>query len=1587
MTASTLPKPPKPESASFADHVLPDSTSQTGHPNKRLWTILLYLCGDYEPIHSAITEAAKHLEDVDIGNNCHLAIYRDRPDGARRYLSTQGEIEPLNKMNSGHAGTLEEFMQRAVQACPSERIALIFAGSGMEEPTSENEDADADRHYRRLFAFCNDDTDKDALDPVEVRELLEHFVERRGGRPIDVIGFDMSSMQYLEMAYQFEGLATFMVASQNNFPAPSWPYYDLIQEWGSRCHKPEESPSGKAPAPKRGGETASELASAKDFALTCVDVAGRAIDRNDLLKPSVTALDLRQLELVTRSLDTFFVAFMGMLGNKVVWAARDQAFHELLVAHYQNIELNDDANRTRLISFDLYELLQTICDQLSNEIGDPGRDAETNAIDFWYREELRQLHDPAKDCLNPIHEKRLEQQRKPSAEEARLNASETHRMGNKKAASKLKSRRNGSHDRLTLERVGDQLYRTQSELFSHKASHYTLVQKEFEGDLQTLGERLEDKLTKVKTLEKKERESGKPPSQPHFRDILERMLASYRLMDVEAIKADMEGAKHLLRIAREVAKLVHPTRKPTLDRTPFIIAAKPIHEAKCGVSIHRPEHLDRIRVNSQYLDLDFHRNVHWVSLLGAITLIRQHPGSMWKLISSLLATAGGAARSDLIERLVGPHSVMSGLGSQFKALKKPPCITLEITRGDHDPFLDADPITNADEEDGSGTYRLRLESSRRGATVSEHKSCVNQRTINNTLERLEELLQADRSESKDLHSLRSLGRTLGEDIVQRLNDNLRQEWNDWVLEDEDIVLHLQLQLSPQLMRFPWELMHDGKKFFGERYAMGRQVYMRSGLSKQLRQRETQGVRILIIGDPEFDAQTGKDFRQLPGAREEAKEVADQFERLGRELRGALDFARDRDVFIQEEITTQHFRELLREGGYDIIHFAGHALYDEKEPERSAWLFSDGPLWALEIRNTLARCESVPWLVFANACESSMGASKPTHYQSNVYGLATAFINEGVSAYLGPLWPINDAVALRMATDFYEELLLQRASLGEALRSAKRLAKDATLGATSALTGLSWASLVLYGDPTLKLLDSLGASAGPAKPLNREDLQIQEERDLRAKRRHSRRRYYTASGKPARPIQASVEETQRLVARADMELDLVNTKRTNSPPPPGKRVLELVEVNGARYWQYVNDRNEGVRQLPHSSVWKKLSQQPQLRERLGVQRGIGDYARIIGRWLIDSESPSLIEGLVAQYDRDQVGEQQLLTVNPDLTTHPLNQSGLRWINGDAKEQDGRVLLIIHGTFSSTDSPVKGLGSRFIRWACREYAAVIGFDHHTLSVSPEDNARNLWRLLDDRIKTRKRIDIITHSRGGLVARAFTELLGEKKNGLTPAEIVRRVIFVGTPNAGTSLANPKNWGQAADMLANIIHIDPDGIYGRLSGFFARFASLASTGAASFVEATLRQIPGLWAQNPQASTPNEFLGRLNAAKPGHSHLRHYAVSADYEPGGEMNLLKVWKDCADSSLDAFFTDDVPNDLVVNTGSVWGRSGKKQIATLAPWIAPENLLIYSPADSKQLPAEAQKEFATGVHHTNVMSYPRTREFITNALTEPDAGES
>jgi len=139
----------------------------------------------------------------------------------------------------------------------------------------------------------------------------------------------------------------------------------------------------------------------------------------------------------------------------------------------------------------------------------------------------------------------------------------------------------------------------------------------------------------------------------------------------------------------------------------------------------------------------------------------------------------------------------------------------------------------------------------------------------------------------------------------------------------------------------------------------------------------------------------------------------------------------------------------------------------------------------------------------------------------------------------------------------------------------------------------------------------------------------------------------------------------------------------------------------------------------------------------------------------------------------------------------------------REGPARILLFVHGAFSSVKAGFGTLcatqpGRDLLAGAMRQYGAVWGWDHRTLTIDPAANARRLFEALASLTLARPPlVDIVCHSRGALVARYLIEEVLPTK---TWRPLVGRVVFVGGANAGTQLARPANWRALVDLVTNL-------------------------------------------------------------------------------------------------------------------------------------------------------------------------------------------
>lgn len=323
-------------------------------------------------------------------------------------------------------------------------------------------------------------------------------------------------------------------------------------------------------------------------------------------------------------------------------------------------------------------------------------------------------------------------------------------------------------------------------------------------------------------------------------------------------------------------------------------------------------------------------------------------------------------------------------------------------------------------------------------------------------------------------------------------------------------------------------------------------------------------------------------------------------------------------------------------------------------------------------------------------------------------------------------------------------------------------------------------------------------------------------------------------------------------------------------------------------------------------------------------------------------------------------------------------GLFDLNGkrvDAVAAQGRILLIVHGTFSKCDAMVDqldqlpdGSGRRLLHAARAHYDQVLLFEHPTLAVGPMLNALDLARAF---ASTNAQVDVVCHSRGGLVARWWLEVL-------SPHLATRsRVVFVGSPLMGTGLASPYRLRTALKMLTNFaVALEQASalaalampLFAVVQGLMTLLASSTALLAKTpIADGAVAMVPGLAAMSRFGPDGGDFIvGNYELEKLGFGWNQvpnsYFAVSSNFEsPALDWQFWQAFRGLklrvADAASDALFAGE--NDLVVDTDSMTRIAVATQI---------------------QDPAH-KLEFGTNavVHHLNYFSQAKTAAFIRQSL--------
>jgi pimeloyl-ACP methyl ester carboxylesterase len=184
----------------------------------------------------------------------------------------------------------------------------------------------------------------------------------------------------------------------------------------------------------------------------------------------------------------------------------------------------------------------------------------------------------------------------------------------------------------------------------------------------------------------------------------------------------------------------------------------------------------------------------------------------------------------------------------------------------------------------------------------------------------------------------------------------------------------------------------------------------------------------------------------------------------------------------------------------------------------------------------------------------------------------------------------------------------------------------------------------------------------------------------------------------------------------------------------------------------------------------------------------------------------------------------------------------------------------------------------------------------------------------------LDVVSHSRGGLVGRVLAERAADL--GLTDRVTVRTLVMVGTPNAGTALADKAHLSQLMDRVTDLAQFIPDAGVTDVVGLVLSILKQLSVGAFGGLE-------GIMAMDPAG----DYLKAFNAT-PG-SAATYRAIASNYQPARGASLARIARNAGTD----FVFQKATNDLVVPTDGVFRLDGVPGFPVADPLVFPAEAAV------------------------------------------------
>lgn len=429
-----------------------------------------------------------------------------------------------------------------------------------------------------------------------------------------------------------------------------------------------------------------------------------------------------------------------------------------------------------------------------------------------------------------------------------------------------------------------------------------------------------------------------------------------------------------------------------------------------------------------------------------------------------------------------------------------------------------------------------------------------------------------------------------------------------------------------------------------------------------------------------------------------------------------------------------------------------------------------------------------------------------------------------------------------------------------------------------------------------------------------------------------------------------QETVEITGAAEVPVGAVPTRSTAygepaivaAVPDPGEdwgQVLLYTDESGVTTWNFPVDAGNRVDTVrgtdTRTYVIRRYVAEPETgAQTRGLIGAVGTKVlKVLVFPLIDPVAGKVGEYFAGRWEAAK-RPYRIRTFTPDDYASP-DGTDVDW----SSLSDGPGLLMVHGTFSRAHTAFGSLPKDFVTSLYQRYQGrVFAFDHYTLSEDPRQNVE--WLLQHIPEGASLSLDVVCHSRGGLVSRALAERQAELSLGSRRLDI-NKIVFVAAPNAGTVLTNTKYLGDLIDSYTNILNFFPDnGVTETLQAIITVMKQLA-VGA-------VKGLPGLESMLPGGPFLKDWLNR----GPRAAEL-YYAIASDYEP--TQPGLAAW--AKNRLIDQIF-EHAENDLVVPTLGVYEGNGSP---------------LFPIADHYVFPPTA------GIQHGGYFPNPRTQQQIMSWL--------